>query len=455
MKIELGDVSPLFDLDPLSSAPLAIPADEYEQRVQALYERSGTDWVVVYGDREHCANLLYLTGYDPRFEEALFVIGPRQRYLLVGNEGVAYAAARSPHVQAVLCQSMSLMGQPRDAAPRLINVLRDLGIRSGQSIGVVGWKYLEPAETDDPTHPAFVPAYVIAVLRELIGPAGQLADVTMLLMHPEHGLRSVMNSAAQIAAFEWAALRASMAVLRIVRRARPGMTEFEAAALASYAGEPLSAHLMCVSGSDVIVGLRSPGARRIAYGDGITVAIGMWGGLSCRAGLMLEEPDKDFVQHVVTPYFAAIATWWQTMRIGVTGGELYQSVIECFRAAKFRPALNPGHLISFDEWVHSPIRPHSQERIRSGMVFQCDIIPAPLPPGQVLNCEDTCAIADAELRATLEANFPDVWRRILDRRRFMHTQLGIVLHEEVLPLSVAPAYLPPFWLCADRACVVA
>ena len=58
MKIELGSVSLPFDLDPLSSAPPAIPADEYEQRVQALYERSGMDWVVVYGDREHCANLL-------------------------------------------------------------------------------------------------------------------------------------------------------------------------------------------------------------------------------------------------------------------------------------------------------------------------------------------------------------------------------------------------------------
>jgi hypothetical protein len=170
---------------------------------------------------------------------------------------------------------------------------------------------------------------------------------------------------------------------------------------------------------------------------------------------MLGKPDETFFKHVVTPYFSAIATWWQTIRIGITGGELYEATLAPFNGAQFRPALNPGHLISFDEWVHSPIRPNSQERVRSGMVFQCDIIPAPLPPGQVLNCEDTCVIADAALRTALSEHFPEVWKRILYRRRFMQSQLGIALHEEVLPLSVAPAYLPPFWLCAGLACVVA
>jgi hypothetical protein len=454
MKIALGTVS--LPSDPkIACAPPAISSEEYEQRVQTLYERAATDWVVVYGDREHCANLLYLTGYDPRFEEALFVIGPRQRYLIVGNEGMAYATACSPHVQAVLCQSMSLMGQPRNIAPRLVDVLRDLGFGPGQSVGVVGWKYLEASETDDPAQPSFVPAHVMTTLAKLVGPTGQLVDSTALLMHPAHGMRSVMNSASQIAVFEWAASRASAAVLRIVQRARPGMTESEAAALAGYAGEPLSAHVMCVSGSETIVGLRSPGARRIVYGDGMTVAIGMWGGLSCRAGLMLGQPDEAFFQRVVAPYFTAIATWWQTLRIGITGGELYQTITELFGDVQFRPALNPGHLISFDEWVHSPIRPDSHERIHSGMVLQCDIIPAPLPPGQVLNCEDTCVVADAALRMELETRFPEVWQRIVDRRRFIQSQLGIVLHDEVLPLSIAPAYLPPFWLCAEQACIVA
>ncbi len=455
MKVELRSVPFSLVESDIPPAPPRITAQEYEQRAQALYQRAGADWVVVYGDREHCANLLYLTGYDPRFEEALFIAGPnRRRYLVVGNEGLSYAAAQSGHVEAVLCQSMSLLGQPRATAPRLADVLRDAGIARGQRVAVVGWKYLGVDEIDDPVAPAFVPAWMVAVLRKLVGDSGAVTDATAVLMHPESGLRAVMNSAAQIAAFEWSAMRASDAVFRIVRGARPGMTELEAAALARYAGEPLSAHIMCVAGSGNIVGLASPGARRIEYGDAITTAIGLWGSLSCRAGLMLGRPDPDFFAGVVAPYFTAVTTWWQTMRLGVTGAEMFDAVTAAFGKAPFNSALNPGHLISFDEWVHTPIRPGSAERVASGMVFQCDIIPAPLAAGQALNCEDTCVIANAALREELRNAFPDVWARIQRRREFMRDYLGIALCEEVLPLSAAPAYLPPFWLRPDDVCVV-
>ncbi|MCS7060785.1 MAG: M24 family metallopeptidase [Anaerolineae bacterium] len=456
MKIELRSVPFSLVETEIPSEPPRILAQEYEQRAQALYERAGADWVVVYGDREHCANLLYLTGYDPRFEEALFVLGPAQeRYLIVGNEGLAYAAAQSPHVPAVLCQSFSLMGQARSTAPRLADVLRELGVMRGQRIAVVGWKYLEPSETDDPVAPAFVPAYIVNVLRGVVADQAAVTDATALLMHPEHGLRAVMNSPAQIAAFEWSAMRASAMVSRIVHGARPGMTEYEAAALARYAGEPLSAHIMCVAGRNDIVGLSSPSARRIQYGDGITTAIGIWGGLSCRAGLMLGWVDQDFFTRVVTPYFRAVASWWQALRVGVTGAELFEAATTAFGDAPFNSALNPGHLVSYDEWVHTPIRPGSPERVASGMVLQADIIPAPLASGQALNCEDTCAVADAGLREALRTHFPEVWLRILRRREFMREQLGIVLDESVLPLSIAPAWLPPFWLRADEVCALA
>lgn len=46
----------------------------------------------MYGDRVHNANLAYLTGYDPRFEEALYILVPnRMPMLLVGSEGMAYS----------------------------------------------------------------------------------------------------------------------------------------------------------------------------------------------------------------------------------------------------------------------------------------------------------------------------------------------------------------------------
>ena len=54
----------------------AIPSATYDARARALAERAGTDWVVVYADREHNANIAFLTGFEPRFEEALLLLGP-------------------------------------------------------------------------------------------------------------------------------------------------------------------------------------------------------------------------------------------------------------------------------------------------------------------------------------------------------------------------------------------
>ncbi len=451
MKIELLKIP--FPTSEVPLEPPTITVEEYDARMSALYERAGCDWVAVYGDREHSANLVYLSGYDPRFEEALLLIGPgERRSLIVGNEGLSYAALAGGRVESVLCQSMSLLGQPRSTAPRLADVLRGMGLSRGHRVGMVGWKYLEAFECDEPGRPAYVPAHMVDAARSLVGSDGAVVDATPVMMHPERGLRAVMNSAAQIAAFEWSAMRAAAAVFRIVQGARPGMPGYQAAALAKYEGDPLSAHVMLVSGKGEIVGLCSPSGKPLEYGDGVTTAVSLWGSLSCRAGMLLGQPDADFFDKVVAPYFAAVATWWRTMRIGVTGGEVFDVVTSAFGSAPFNSALNPGHLVSFDEWVHTPIRPGSQEKIASGMVFQSDIIPSPLPPGQALNCEDTCAIADGALRDELREAFPEVWARITCRREFMRDQLGIALADDVLPLSPAPAYLPPFWLCADLVC---
>lgn len=433
----------------------AIPPAEYERRADALYQAAATDWTLVYGDREHNANLTFIAGFDPRFEEALLALGPDgRRALIVGNEGLGYTPlAGLPH-EAVLCQSFSLMGQPRDSAPRLADVLRGVGIGEGMRVGLVGWKYLQADEIDDPETPAFVPAFLLATIRRIIGADGVVRDVTPALMHPTRGLKS-HNSAAQIAVYEWGATRASASVMRIVGGARPGMTEHQAAALMQYEGDPLSCHPMLSAAKGPIIGLRSPGTRRLELGDGITTAVGFWGGLCARAGLLRDTPDPSFTDQYVIPYFRAISTWWSALRIGVTGGELHAAVLAAIGDAPFRPALNPGHLIAVDEWTHSPVRPGSAEPIASGMALQCDIIPSPMPDGLTLNCEDSVAVADANLRAELAAAYPEVWRRIVTRRAFMREALGIILAEEVLPLSVAPAWLTPFWLMGDTACAVA
>lgn len=454
MKIELRQVpAPTFSF-PQEDVPL-IPQAEYERRLKTLYKTAGCDWVAVYGDREHFANLAFLVNYDPRFEEGLLLLGPGEsRCLLVGNEGLGYTPIVPVAVQVMLCQTFSLPGQQRDTAPRLLDVFQEAGIKAGERIGVVGWKYLEADETDDTVTPAFVPAFLVDTLRRLVGGEGAVLDVTAAMLHPERGLRA-QNTADQIAAFEWAARACSAAVFNVLSHARPGMSEGEAINRINFAGAPFTMHPIMVSGKGEVLGLRSAGARRLEYRDAVSTAIGYWGSLCCRAGMLLGEVDDNFFQKIVEPYYRVIATWYRSMSIGAKGGDIFRAVAETFAGSTMRSALNPGHLTSLDEWLHSPIRPGSSEQITSGMVFQVDIIPTPLPTGCLLNCEDTIAIGDAALRADIQARFPALWQRIQSRRRLMIEGLGLQLADEVLPLSDGAAYLPPFWLAHELVCTVA
>jgi hypothetical protein len=234
---------------------------------------------------------------------------------------------------------------------------------------------------------------------------------------------------------------------------RPGMTERDVAVQLGYAGEPLSMHPIVASGApgQPINGLRSPGGRQIAIGDGISCGIGYWGSLCCRAGLVEDAAGIDLFTDYVRPYFLAQAAWYAMVGISVTGGEVAAAVDTALAGAgaTFRPMLNPGHLISYDEWVHSPIERDSQVPLASGMAVQCDIIPTPIPAGTALNCEDSIVLADEALRAEIASRYPELWARIDRNRDLMQHQLGLTLRPETLPLSLANAYLPPAWLSPE------
>ena len=432
-----------------------VPGEEYERRLAALVQAAATDWVLVYADREHYANLTYLVNFDPRFEESLPVLGRNgRRVLIVGNEGLGYVDILRAPIDVELCQTMSLNSQPRSTAPRLKDVLSRIGIRPGQSISLVGWKYLESYENNGSTDPAFVPAFYVDVLHSLVGVGGKLVDGTALLMHPQRGLRAV-NLAAQIAAFEWAGRNASAAVFNILHNTRPGMSEMQAMQFMRYSGQPMSMHPILVSGKGPINGLRSPSAKIIDFGDAVSTGLGYWGSLVCRAGMILEQPDEAFFEKVAAPYFRVVLTWYGAVRLGASGRDIFQAVDQAFAGSGMHSALNPGHLTSYEEWLSSPIRPDSDEKILSGMVLQSDIIPTPLSQGWLMNCEDTVAVADASLRAEIKAGYAGLWERVERRRKLMIEALGIPLPDELLPLSDGAAYLPPFWLASELVCAAA
>ena len=249
------------------------------------------------------------------------------------------------------------------------------------------------------------------------GPTGSVSNATGLLIDAADGLR-VINEVEQLAAFEWASCQTSQGVRSLLRGLRPGMTEHEAVRLLGWNGWPLSCHLMLTAGPRATFGLLSPGDRPIQRGDRFTTAFGIWGALTCRAGFVVEsadelpEPIRDYVDRLVAPYFAAIAEWYATIRIGVTGGQLHEIVERHLGDPFFGIFLNPGHQLHLDEWINSPIWAGSPIQLRSGMCFQVDVIPATGTEYFTTNIEDGIALADEPMRADLAARFPDAWRRI-------------------------------------------
>ncbi|MFL5686144.1 MAG: M24 family metallopeptidase [Chloroflexota bacterium] len=434
-----------------------IPPALYAVRLERLRERmdrAGYDRIVVYADREHSANMAWLTGFDPRFEEAILVVGSSgEPAILVGNECYGTAGAAPLPMRRHRFQDLSLPNQPRDRSRPLAKILGDEGIADASRVGVVGWKpYADRSMLD-------VPSFLADELRRLVGPGGVVENANDLLIDAADGLR-VINELEQLAAMEAAACTTSNGVLSLIRGLRPGLRERDAVALLGWDGTPLSCHLMLTAGPRAAFGLLSPGDRRIEAGDPFTVAFGIWGALNCRAGFVVEGADGlpagigDYVDRLVRPYFAAVAEWYGALHIGQTGGALHDIIERRLDDPFFGIFLNAGHQISLDEWVNSPIRPGSTIELRSGMAFQVDIIPATGTPYFTTNIEDGIALADASLRDAFAAAYPDAWSRIMARRAFMADQLGIDLHADVLPFSNIPAYLPPYLLRPGLAMTV-
>ena len=448
----------LPDFGDPQSEPVLGP-EIYARRHDRLLRRMAEaqlDAVAIYGDREHMANIGWATGHDPRFEEALLLVVPGRRpTLFLGNEGYPYAEAAAGSFDRVLWQPLSLMGQPRGSYRPLQDLLREAGLKDGMRIGLAGWKGFETE--DGAFHPDWfeTPHYLVETLRRF----GPVSNAALLFMHPANGLRAI-NEADQIACFEYAGTKSSSAVRRFILGARPGMTEYDACRNMGLDGGMQSVHINMSAGPRARYGLCSPGMCVIERGDPIVLGFGLPGALNCRAGFMVAAASElprgisDYAEKLVLPYFTAAASWYETVGIGVSGGELYDAVMTHLADPFFGIGLNPGHLIHLDEWVHSPVRKNGSQRLASGMALQCDIIPATGTAYFTSNIEDGIALADAPLRAEIATRFPEAWQRISARRAFMTDTLGIKLKPEVLPLSNLAAWLPPFWLNPRLAAVM-
>jgi Xaa-Pro aminopeptidase len=432
-------------------------ADELASRMDALREamaRRGLSHAVIYGDREHFANLAFLTGFDPRFEEALLVVSERERpLLLVGNECEGYLTVSPLHVEGRLrherFQPFSLLDQPRGSSRFLREIFAEEGIGPESVVGCIGWKYFADAEHPDGLHAIDLPAYLVDTLRERSG-HDRVVNATDLLMHPDHGLRTFC-SPSDIAYFEYTNVLASEGMRRMLFGLREGMLDHDLATLVAWNGEPLACHLTLVTGDNRERGLSGPIGARVRRGDPFASNLSYWGSNICRAGWVaaspvdLPVPARDYVEAFAGPYFEVMAEWFARLRIGTPGGELAALVAEKLPFDRFGIFLNAGHLIHLEEWVSSPIYAGSAVRLHSGMAMQVDVIPSS-PVYFSTRMEDGVVLADAELRGRLRTLYPGCYERCQTRRAFMTDVLGLELGEEVLPLSNIPTLVPPFLL---------
>lgn len=423
-------------------------------RVRQRMEERGIDAVVVFADREHAANFSYLTGFGPRFEEALLIVGAEGTPTVVlAAENIDMVRYTPVELKGVFFPTFGLMGQPRIDVPSLETIFRDAGLSSGQTVGTVGWKYY--IEEDGVSPDAIeVPHFVVEALASVVG--GKVQNATDIFMSPAHGLRTQLE-AEQIAVYEYSAAMVARSVMNLMNEAAPGKTEMELAAPLQNRGLPLSVHPMLSVGEKARFGLTSPTDNVAKKGDFLTTAYGIEGALTCRGAFLAEGPEdlapeiRDWMEKIAVPFYSFVGQWLGRIGVGVKGGDIWNLAENLLPRAEWGWVLNPGHLIATDEWVSTPLYEGSDVALRSGTYIQLDLIIVPDAPYFGSDLEDGLVLADEQLRSELETKFPDVWTRFQRRRRYIQDVLGIEMSDDVLPMSDLLAYYRPFLLNREKA----
>ncbi|MFR3727769.1 M24 family metallopeptidase [Lacrimispora sp.] len=437
--------------------PVVLTDDTIQQRKEkiiASMKQRGLDQLIVYGDSEHNGNFTYLVGYFPRFEEALLVIHQDGTLKLVlGNENLNKASKARVEAEAVHVSLFSLPNQPNRKDKTFLELLKEAGIKKGQRVGIAGWKvFTSPIEENKKIFE--VPSFVVDTIREIVGSNELLTNESDLFMGPG-GVRAT-NNANEIAHYEYGAALASDCMLDAMDLVEEGITEQELGNALVRDGQHTNVVTIAASGPRFVNGNMFPTDNTVKIGNAMSLTVGYWGGSSSRAGYAirsekdLPEETKDYVDRVAAPYFASYVRWLEEVRIGIKGGEMFDLVEEILPREKYHWWLCPGHLVAEEEWMSSPIYENSQERLKSGMIFQIDIIPS--VPGYAGVCaESTVVLADEELKREMKEMYPHMWNRMQKRCEYIKNVLGIHLSKDVLPMCSTVAYLRPFLLNKDCA----
>ena len=438
--------------------PVMLSDETMQNRKARLLEkmqRDGFDAVVVYADLEHGSNFEYLCGFLPRFEEALLVLhADGKAFMVLGNENLNKAEKARIEAVPIHMPHFSLPNQPMQTEKSVAQILASCELEKAEKIGLIGWKNFTSQVEDN--HLLFdLPYFLVEALKTVCQKA-QFTNAAYLLIG-ENGVRTT-NNANEFAHYEYGAALAGNCILKTMDRLEVGKTEMEMAETLAADGQRHSVVTIMATGARFEKANLYPGNKQIQCGDKISITTGFKGGLQSRAGYAVEcaeqlpEKEQEYLTAVAIPYFQAVKVWLETIKVGINGNDLYEAIEAVLPKKEYGWTLNPGHLCADEEWMSSPIYPQSKEALQSGMLFQIDIIPSVNGYGGV-SCESGILLADEELRKEIAREYPAVWERIVKRRAYMQEVLGIHIHEDVLPTSMATAYLRPYLLKKEMALV--
>ena len=102
---------------------------------------------VIYADREHFANMHFLSNFDPRFEEALLIINTEDDDILItGPENQGYSNISKIKLNKINYPTLGLLSQDRSKKIDIFEILKKNIKNQNKKIGLVGWKYFTKEE---------------------------------------------------------------------------------------------------------------------------------------------------------------------------------------------------------------------------------------------------------------------------------------------------------------------
>ncbi len=441
------------NLHPISLSDVTM--EERKMKILKAMRKKELDVICVYADREHYGNFKYLTGFAPRFEEAVLVLHVNgEAYLILGNEMLKMSNYSRIKAEGVLCPYFSLPDQPMTQLT-MQEIFEKCNINDIKRTGLVGWKRFT-APNEDNLQLYDIPYFIVETVKNLT--AGNVINAADIFIHPSYGARITMN-ANEIAHYEYGAALASDCVLNGMNNVKPQMKEYEAGSFLGAHGQQNSVQTICAAGERFTNGEVSPRNKIIELGDKFSITAGFAGGLSSRSAYIADsvddlcDNDKDYVGEMAMPYFRAAVAWYESMGCNVAASDIYNLVHEQLLSEEFNAFLNPGHYVADEEWLASPMKKDSDTIICSGMLLQMDIIPSKTGYSGA-SAEDGIAIMDDTLAEELKCYYPDVYDRMLRRQRYMKEVIGINVSDEVYPLSDICGYYRPYILNSDLCLAV-